>query len=86
MLSTGGLIPGLPVDPEICVSSGLLYKVVQFSHPSVSVDAQLVSTGWTVLLTLESYILMRSGIFFFYKHITLPPMLYLRSFCFRNTF
>lgn len=73
MLSTGGLIPGPSVDPEICVSSGLLYKVVQLSHPSVSMDVQLVSTGWTVLLTLESYILVRSGIFFFYKYITLPP-------------
>ena len=73
MLSTGGLIPGPSVDPEICGSSGLLYKVVQFSHPSVYVDAQLVSMGWTVLLTLESYILVRSGVFFFYKHITLPP-------------
>ena len=42
------------------------------SYPSVSVDAEPVGTGWTVLLLpLESYIFVNSGKVFLYKHITL---------------
>lgn len=49
-------------------------------------DAQLVGIGWTRLATLESISFVRSGLFFFHKHITCPPYAASRSFCFKNTF
>ena len=66
------LVPGSPVDNKICGSSSPLHKMAQYSYPSVSVDAEPVGTGWTVLLLpLESYIFVNSGKVFLYKHITL---------------
>lgn len=49
------LVPGPPVDNKICGRSSPLHKAAQYSYPSVSVDAEPVGTGWTILLLpLES--------------------------------